>query len=156
MRIPRVAPTVATSPSPLMKELRVFHSPDRYPRADRSPHHWAWASTERDLLRRALRALVAAPASRIESDATAESRERLAVTGERAVWAAQDAAHHAFVRQVGAYARALRDRGVASRQVLAAVDAVVRDEAAASLDAGPLAALVHDAGRCCVEAYYAR
>ena len=87
---------------------------------------------------------------------TAESRERLARTGERQVWMAQDAARHAaetaFAREVAVYARALRRGGVGLRQVLTVVTTLVRDAAAPSLATGPLAAIVHDAGRYCVAA----
>jgi len=86
---------------------------------------------------------------------TAESRERLAHTGERKIWVAEDASRAALARDVGAYARALRDGGMTSRQVLVAVADVVREAAARSLGPGVLGALLHDAGRCCVEAYFA-
>jgi hypothetical protein len=87
---------------------------------------------------------------------TAESRERLAHTGERQIWVAWDAAQTALAREVAAYTRTLRDGGMAPRQVLAAITAVVRDAAAPSLAAEALDAFVHDAGRYCVEAYFAR
>jgi hypothetical protein len=86
----------------------------------------------------------------------AESRERLAHTAERRIWMAEDAARAAFVREVAAYTCALRDDGAKPRQVLVAIAAVVREGAAPSLDAGALDTLVHDAGRYCVEAYFAR
>jgi hypothetical protein len=86
----------------------------------------------------------------------AESRERLARTGERQTWVARDEAQAALARDVAAYTRSLRDGGMRPKQVLAAITAVVRDAAVPSLAAEPLAAVVHDAGRYCVEAYFAR
>ena len=85
----------------------------------------------------------------------AESRERLAHTGERQIWVAHDSARTAFAREVTAYTRVLRDGGMRPRQALATVVAVVREAAAPSLDGAPLDAAVHDAGRHCVEAYFA-
>jgi hypothetical protein len=84
----------------------------------------------------------------------AESWERLARTAERRVWAAQDAAQATLARDVGAYVRALRDGGMGSRQVLAAVAASVRAAAAPSIDPRALDDIAHDAGRYGVEAYY--
>ena len=86
----------------------------------------------------------------------AESRERLAHTSERRIWVAQDAAESAFARDVTAYARLLRDGGMRPRQVLRAVAAVVREAAAPALDGDRLDVAIHDAGRHCVEAYFAR
>jgi hypothetical protein len=94
---------------------------------------------------------VARPASE-----TAESRERLAHTAERRIWRAQDAAQWVLARDVGAYARALRGVGMTSRQVLAAVVALVREAAAPTVSDAPLDDLVHDAGRYCVGACFAR
>jgi hypothetical protein len=87
---------------------------------------------------------------------TAESRERLAHTAERLVWVTQDSAERAFARDVSAYTRLLRDGGMRPRQAVAAVAAVVREGAAPSLDGERLDAAIHDAGRYCVEAYFAR
>ena len=87
---------------------------------------------------------------------TSESRERLAHTGERQIWAAQDSAETAFARDVTAYTRVLRDGGMRPRRVLGTIAAVVRDAAAPSLDGERLDAALHDAGRYCVEAYFAR
>jgi hypothetical protein len=102
---------------------------------------------------------------------SAESWERLARTAERRVWAAQDAVEAAFAREVAAYTRVLRDAGLRPRQVLAAVAAVVRAAAVPPLgrdrldgdrldgdrlDGDRLDATIHDAGRYCVEAYFAR
>jgi len=84
-----------------------------------------------------------------------ESRERLAHTGEQQLWVAEDALHAALARDVGAYARALRDGGMTSRQVLIAVADVVREAAASSLGADALDALLHGAGRSSVAAYFA-
>ena len=90
------------------------------------------------------------------SSETAESRERLAHTGERQTWAARDSAESAFAREVTAYTRLLRDGGMRPRQVLLTVAAVVREAAAPALDGDRLDAAIHDAGRYCVEAYFAR
>jgi hypothetical protein len=87
---------------------------------------------------------------------TVEARERLAHTGERQVWAAQDAVETAFARAVTAYAHLLRDGGMRPRQVAAAVAAVVRDAATPSLHGNRLDVAIHDAGRYAVEAYFAR
>jgi hypothetical protein len=116
-------------------------------------------------VRRAVLALLQAPASVVtgaewfpsadDEAATAESHERLARPGERRAWVVQDAARATLVRDVRAYACALRDGGMAPRQVVRAVVAEVREAATPSLGPGPLAALLHDAGRCCVEAYFA-
>jgi hypothetical protein len=92
----------------------------------------------------------------VDPPGTAESRERLARAGERRIWGAQDAAQAAFAREVAAYARALRDGGMTPRQVLATVAAEVREAAASSLAPGLLDAVVHDAGRYSVEAFFAR
>ena len=87
---------------------------------------------------------------------TAESRERLAHTGERQAWVARDSAESAFAREVTAFTRLLRDAGMQPRRVLLTVAAVVREAAAPSLDGDRLDAAIHDAGRHCVEAYFAR
>ena len=87
---------------------------------------------------------------------TAESRERLAHTGERQIWVAQDWAETAFAHEVTAYTRVLRDGGMRPRQVLRTVAAVVREAASPSLDGDRLDGAIHDAGRHCVEAYFAR
>ena len=127
------------------------------------------ASAERAALRRTTVALVHARehdlgaydgAERRVSDGhppeTPESRERLARTGERRVWVAQDAARAAFARAAGAYARALRAGGLTLRQALAAEAAVVREAAAPSAGRDSLEAIVHDAGRYGVTAFLAR
>jgi hypothetical protein len=85
----------------------------------------------------------------------AESRERLAHTGERQIWVARDTAQSALARDVASYTRALRDGGMGPKQVLVAIAVVVRGAAAPSLAAESLDAIVHDAGRYCVEAYFA-
>jgi hypothetical protein len=87
---------------------------------------------------------------------SAESRERLAHTAERQVWMAQDSAEAAFARDVAAYTRLLREGGMRPRQAVTTVVAVVREAASPSLDGDRLAAAIHDAGRYCVEAYFAR
>jgi hypothetical protein len=92
----------------------------------------------------------------VDPPGTPESRERLARTGERQLWGAQDAAQAAFAGEVAAYTRALRDGGMTPRQVLAAVAAVVREAAAPSLAPALLDAMVHDGGRYSVEAFFAR
>jgi hypothetical protein len=87
---------------------------------------------------------------------TAESRERLAYTGERAGSVAQDAAEAAFARGVTACTRLLRDGGMRPRHVVAAVADVVRAAAAPSLAGGRLDVAIHDARRQCVGPYFAR
>jgi hypothetical protein len=86
---------------------------------------------------------------------TATSCERLARTGERETWVAEDASRAELARDVETYARVLPDGGMTARQTLTAVANVVREAAGPSLGPGSLDALVHDAGRCCVEAYFA-
>jgi hypothetical protein len=116
---------------------------------------------ERDRLERAvltlLRAQGAQGADAGSSDAgePAESRERLAHTGERTIWVLQDAAGDALAREVGAYTRALRVSGLAARAAATAVSAVVRETATPFIDGAPLDVMVHDAGRDCINAYYA-
>ncbi len=90
------------------------------------------------------------------SSGTAESRERLLHTGERPAWRAQDAAQAVLAHDVGVYARALRDGGMARRQVLASVVALVRETADAAVAGAWLDTVVHDAGRYCVAGYFAR
>jgi hypothetical protein len=87
---------------------------------------------------------------------TAESRERLAHTGERQAWVARDSAESAFAAAVTAYTRLLRGEGMRPHQALRAVAAVAREAAAPSIDGDRLDAAIHDAGRHCVEAYFAR
>jgi hypothetical protein len=88
----------------------------------------------------------------------AESRERLAHTGEQQVWldrdAAQEVAQRALTREVAVYARALHHDGVELRRAIVVVTAVVREVAAALLGSDALGTLVHGAGRDCVMAYY--
>jgi hypothetical protein len=90
----------------------------------------------------------------VEPSRTPESRERLALTGERHIWMAEDAHRAALARDITALTRALRDDGMTSRQAVVMVADVVREAAAPSLGGGPLGALLHDVGRCCVEAYF--
>ena len=89
---------------------------------------------------------------------TAESRERLARSGERQIWmaqnAAQDAAQTTFAREVAAYTRALRRGGFGLKQVLLLVTPVVGPAAAPLPATGPCDAIVHGAGRYCVTAYF--
>ena len=91
-----------------------------------------------------------------ETAETAESRERLAHTAERRIWRAQDVAQWVLARDVGAYAHALRGVGMTSRQVLATVVALAREAAAPTVTGAALDDLVHDAGRHCVAACFAR
>ena len=89
---------------------------------------------------------------------TAESRERLAHTGERRVWAAEDAAHAAHVALAGAvnaYVRALRTAGFRLGGVLTAVASAVRASVAPTIGAGALDGVLRDAGQYGVEAYFA-
>ena len=93
---------------------------------------------------------------------TAESRERLAHTGERRVWAAEDAAQAAHATQaalagaVRAYVRALRTAGVRLGGVLAAVASAVRASVAPTISVGALDGVLRDAGQYGVEAYFAQ
>jgi hypothetical protein len=59
----------------------------------------------------------------------------------------------AVAREVAAFARAARGRGTSITDVLVAVSAVVR-AAGAPMDIGPREAVVRDASRCCVKAFY--
>src|SRR5256885_899424 len=85
---------------------------------------------------------------------TAESRERMLLTGERPVWMAEDSARTAFVYEIGAYTRELRAGGLSLKRVLELVTATVRGIAAPLLDPRQLDALMHDGGRASVEAYF--
>jgi hypothetical protein len=127
------------------------------------------ASAERAALERTVLALTEAPyVPRPEYDGadhwppdggrssgTAESRERLARTAERRVWAAEDAAQAALAGAVGAYVRALRAAGMRSRGVLAAVASAVRGSAAPRISVGALDGIARDAEQYGVEAYFA-
>lgn len=92
---------------------------------------------------------------------TAESRERLAHTGERRVWAAEDAAQAAHANQaalagaVRAYVHALRVTGLRLGGVLAAVASAVRGSVAPTISVGALDDVLRDAGQYGVEAYFA-
>jgi hypothetical protein len=115
-------------------------------------------STERDRLGRAVLALLraqGADAWSAREGEPAESRERLAHTGERTIWVMQDAAGGALALEVGAYTRALRVSGLAARAAVTAVSAVVRETATPFIGGAPLDAMVHDAGRDCINAYFA-
>ena len=113
---------------------------------------------ERDRLGRAVLALLraqGADAWSTRAGEPAESRERLAHTGERTIWVREDAAGDALAREVGSYTRALRVSGLAARAAVSAVSAVVRETAAPFIGGAPLDAMVHDAGRDCINAYFA-
>jgi hypothetical protein len=116
------------------------------------------APGERATLLCTLAALLHAPDADVERPVpeTAESRERLAHTAERRVWRAQDVAQWVLARDVGAYTHALRAAGMTSRQVLVAVVALVREAAAPMITGARLDDLVHEAGRYCVAACFAR
>jgi hypothetical protein len=127
------------------------------------------AVAERAALERTVRALTEAPyAPRLQYDGadhwspddhsseTAESRERLARTAERRVWAAEDAARAALAGAVGAYVRALQAAGIRSRGVLAAVASAVRESVAPTIGVRALDVIARDAEQYGVEAYFAR
>jgi hypothetical protein len=99
------------------------------------------------------------PARQVQG--TAESRERLAHTGERRLWAAEDAAQAAHATQaalagaVRAYVRALRTAGVRLGGVLAALASAVRGSVAPTISVGALDGILRDAAQYGVEAYFA-
>jgi hypothetical protein len=90
----------------------------------------------------------------------AESRERLAHTGEQQIWLDQDAvqqvAQRALTREVVVYARALHRDGFALRPAIVVVTAMVREATAHMLGRDALGTLLHGAGRACVMAYFAK
>ena len=130
------------------------------------------ATAERDTLARTVLALTEAPyvprpatygvdswLADNRAPGIGESRERLAHTAERRVWAATDAAQTtqtALAGAVGAYVRALRAAGFRLRGVLAAVTTAVRESVAPTISVGALDGVLRDAGQYGVEAYFAR
>jgi hypothetical protein len=123
------------------------------------------ATIERATLARAVRAVLRAPHARDGRRGDAGRRSSVgrapgaAEPRERPAWRAQAAAHAVLAHDVGVYARALRDGGMARRQVVACVAALVRetaDAADAAVSGAWLDTVVHDAGRYCVAGYYAR
>jgi hypothetical protein len=90
------------------------------------------------------------------SPATPKWRERFAYTGARGAWRAKDAAQVVLAHDVGVYARALRDGGMARRGVLASVVALVREVADEAVAGDWLDTVVHDTGRYCTAGYFAR
>ncbi len=92
-------------------------------------------------------------------DGTAPSskwREQFAYTGARRAWRAQNAAQAVLAHDVGVYARALRDGGMARRGVLASVVALVREMAADAVAGEWLDTVVQDTGRYGAAGYFAR
>ena len=154
----------------------VTHSLERVPKEypmsspDRKSRAADPAASERAALERTVLALTAAPyVSRPEHfglddgppagqpSGMVESRERMVRTGERRVWAAEDAAEAAqaaLAGAVGAYVRALRATGVRSRGVLAAIASVVRESVAPTISVGSLDGIARDAEQYGVEAYF--
>ena len=130
------------------------------------------AAAERTVLERTVLALSQGPyVARLEppgadhqsldrhAPGTAESRERLAHTGERRAWAAEDAAQAAQAALAGAvraYVYALRVTGFRLGGVLAAVASTVRESVAPTISVGALDGVLRDAGQYGVEAYFAR
>ena len=86
----------------------------------------------------------------------AEAEERLARTGERRIWMAQDAARLAFGRAVTVYTRHLRHAGLPLARVLARVAAAVHGAGAPLLGPAALAELLEQGERLAVETYVER